>query len=394
VPKGYWTIWTTVALDLVGFGIIVPILGRYAERFGATGLTVGFLFASFSLAQLLCAPLLGRLSDRIGRKPVIVISLIGTAIGSFITGAAGVLWLLFVGRIVDGASGGSLSVAQAAVADLAPEAERPRLIGLLGAAFGVGFVLGPAIGGLAALGGPHVPFYVAGVLASINAVAAIIRLPETRHPRDRARRNHLKTPPSSILRHLAIVGFITVVAFTAFEATFSLFGSRRFGLTEASSAAVFLGVGLVLVGIQGGAYGRLVEHFGTQRLFTFGLSMLVAGLAVAAVAKEWPVLILALLLLSIGQGCASPSITSLVTQHAPPDRRGEALGFQQSAYSIGRVLGPPAAGALFDRVGLWSPYLAGAALCAVAMGLVVTWGLDRGMSVVVIDRCENVGIND
>ena len=164
MPKGYWTIWTTVALDLVGFGIIVPILGRYAERFGASGLTVGFLFASFSLAQLLCAPLLGRLSDRIGRKPVIVISLIGTAIGSFITGAAGVLWLLFAGRIVDGASGGSLSVAQAAVADLAPEAERPRLIGLLGAAFGVGFVLGPAIGGLAALGGPHVPFYVAGVL--------------------------------------------------------------------------------------------------------------------------------------------------------------------------------------------------------------------------------------
>ncbi|MEY2444555.1 MAG: transporter, family, tetracycline resistance protein, partial [Ilumatobacteraceae bacterium] len=185
MPKGYWTIWTTVALDLVGFGIIVPILGRYAERFGASGLTVGFLFASFSLAQLVCAPLLGRLSDRIGRKPVIVISLFGTAIGSFVTGAAGVLWLLFAGRIIDGASGGSLSVAQAAVADLAPEAERPRLIGLLGAAFGVGFVLGPAIGGLAALGGPHVPFYVAGVLATVNAIAAIIRLPETHHAGDR-----------------------------------------------------------------------------------------------------------------------------------------------------------------------------------------------------------------
>lgn len=394
MPKGYWTIWTTVALDLIGFGIIVPILGRYAERFGATGLTVGFLFASFSLAQLLCAPLLGRLSDRIGRKPVIVISLVGTAIGSFITGAAGVLWLLFAGRIVDGASGGSLSVAQAAVADLAPEAERPRLIGLLGAAFGVGFVLGPAIGGLAALGGPHVPFYVAGVLASINAVAAMIRLPETRRNGDHVRRRRLTTPTSSILRHLAVVGFISVVAFTAFEATFSLFGDRRFGLTEASSAAVFLGVGLVLVGIQGGAYGRLVERFGTQRLFTIGLMMLVAGLAVTAVATVWPVLIVALLLLSVGQGCASPSITSLVTQHAPPDRRGEALGFQQSSYAIGRVVGPPAAGAMFDRVGIWSPYVAGSVLCAVAIGLVVTWGLDRRMSVVLIDDCENVGIND
>ncbi|MEP7112528.1 MAG: MFS transporter [Ilumatobacteraceae bacterium] len=394
VPKGYWTIWTTVALDLVGFGIIVPILGRYAERFGASGLTVGLLFASFSLAQLIVAPLLGRLSDRIGRKPVIVISLIGTAIGSFITGAAGVLWLLFAGRIVDGASGGSLSVAQAAVADIAPEDQRPALIGMLGAAFGIGFVLGPAIGGLAALGGPHVPFYVAGVLASINAIAAMIRLPETRRPLGGERHTSVKAPTSPILRHLAVIGFISVVAFTAFEATFSLFGDRRFGLTEASSAAVFLGVGLILVAIQGGAYGRLVARFGTERLFVMGLSTLVAGLAVTAVATVWPVLIIALLLLSIGQGCASPSMTSLVTQHAPPERRGEALGFQQSANGIGRVLGPPAAGAAFDRIGIWSPYLAGSVLCAVAIGLAVTWGLDRRMPVAVADGCENVGIND
>ncbi|MEP7045337.1 MAG: MFS transporter [Ilumatobacteraceae bacterium] len=393
VPKGYWTIWTTVALDLVGFGIIVPILGRYAERFGASGLTVGFLFASFSLAQLLCAPLLGRLSDRIGRKPVIVISLVGTAIGSFVTGAAGVLWLLFAGRIIDGASGGSLSVAQAAVADIAPEEDRPGLIGMLGAAFGVGFVLGPAIGGLAALGGPHVPFYVAGVLASINAVAAMIRLPETR-PRDTTRKSGTKAPVSTYLRHLAVIGFITVIAFTAFEATFSLFGDRRFGLTEASSAAVFLGVGLVLVAIQGGGYGRMAQRYGTQRLFEAGLVLLIAGLAVTAVATVWPVLILALLLLSAGQGVASPSITSLVTQHAPPERRGEALGYQQSATGVGRVLGPPAAGAMFDRVGIWSPYIGGAVLCAVATGLVVKWGVDRRMSDVDARDCENVPSND
>ena len=114
MPKGYWTIWSTVALDLIGFGIVVPILPRYAERFGASGLTVGLLFASFSLAQFAAAPLLGRLSDRIGRKPVIVISLLGTAIGSFVTGAAGALWLLFLGRVIDGGSGASLAVAQAA----------------------------------------------------------------------------------------------------------------------------------------------------------------------------------------------------------------------------------------------------------------------------------------
>ena len=394
MPKGYWTIWTTVALDLIGFGIIVPILGRYAERFGASGLTVGLLFASFSLAQLVCAPLLGRLSDRIGRKPVIVISLLGTAIGSFITGAAGALWVLFVGRIIDGASGGSLSVAQAAVGDMSTEDDRPRLIGLLGAAFGVGFVLGPAIGGLAALGGPHVPFYVAGVLATVNAMAAIIRLPETRRPGTSAQSRGLKMPNTPVLRHLATVGFITVVAFTAFEATFALFGERRFGLTEASTAAVFLGIGLVLVVIQGGAYGRLVERFGTERLLAAGLTMLVAGLAVTAVAKVWPVLIIALLLLSVGQGCASPSIISLVTRHAPPDHRGEALGFQQSANALGRVVGPPIAGALFDRVGIWSPYVAGSLLTVVSVTLLVGWGLHRQMSAISAAGCENVGIND
>ena len=165
LPAGYWTLWTTVALDLVGFGIVVPILGRYAERFGASGFEVGLLFTCYSLAQLVCAPLLGRLSDRIGRKPVIVLSLVGTALGSVLTGAAGSLWLLFVGRIVDGASGASLSVAQAAVGDITTPEQRPKLVGMMGAAFGVGFVVGPAIGGLAALGGPHVPFYVAAALA-------------------------------------------------------------------------------------------------------------------------------------------------------------------------------------------------------------------------------------
>ena len=171
LPRGFGAIWTTVALDLVGFGIVVPILGRYAERFGASGLQVGLLFASFSLSQFVFAPLLGRLSDRIGRKPVILISLVGTAVGSFVTGLAGSLWVLFLGRILDGASGASVAVVQGAVSDIAPPSERPRLLGLLGAAIGVGFVIGPALGGLASLGGVHVPFFVAGTVALINAFA-------------------------------------------------------------------------------------------------------------------------------------------------------------------------------------------------------------------------------
>jgi multidrug resistance protein len=381
LPPGYLTLWVTVALDLVGFGIVVPILGRYAERFGANGLEVGLLFASFSLAQLVCAPLLGRWSDRIGRKPVIVVSLIGTAVGSFVTGAAGALWVLFLGRLIDGASGGSLSVAQAAVADISSPEQRPKLVGMMGAAFGVGFVLGPAIGGLSALGGPHVPFYVAGVLASVNAVAALIRLPETRTDtkveRRRGRSRRITSPASTPLRHLALVGFITTFAFAAFEATFSLFGDRRFGLTEGSSAAVFFGVGVVLVAIQGNLFGKVVDRWGLGVTFRNGVLLLVGGLLALAAATNWPVLIVALVLLAVGQGCASPSITTIVSDLALPDQRGEALGFQQSAYAVARVLSPPIAGLLFDHAGVPSPYVFGAALCVVGVSLMLVWGLHR-----------------
>src|SRR6476619_3046609 len=165
LPPGFGTIWSTVAL--------------YGERLGASPTTLGFVVSSFSVAQLIFSPLLGRLSDRVGRRPVILLSLFGTAVGSILTGVATSVWLLFLGRIVDGASGASVSVAQGAVTDVAPPSERPRLLGLLGAAFGVGFVLGPALGALAALGGPHVPFYLAGCVALVNAVVAIRRLPET-----------------------------------------------------------------------------------------------------------------------------------------------------------------------------------------------------------------------
>ena len=370
------TIWFTVALDLVGFGIVVPILGVYAKRYGASGYAVGWMFATFSLAQLVAAPLLGRLSDRIGRKPVIIISLLGTAVGSFVTGAAGALWVLFLGRAIDGASGASLSVAQAAVADMATPEQRPKLVGMLGAAFGIGFVFGPAIGGLAALGGPHVPFYVAAALATVNAIAAMIRLPETKVSHT-PRTKGPQAPRLPIMRRLAIIGFLGTFAFTAFEATFSLFGSARFSLTEGSSAGVFLGIGLVLVAVQGGGFGRLAAKVPTSRLYPMALVLVVIGLAVVGASKSWALLIIGLLVLSVGQGVASPSLTEMVNHAAPPERRGEAMGYQQSSYAVGRVLGPPLAGSAFDRIGVWSPMVAGAAVTAMALCLVLVWGMHR-----------------
>ncbi len=371
-PAGFWVIWSTVALDMVGFGMVVPILGRYADRFGASGFEVGLLFTSFSIAQFFFAPFMGRLSDRIGRKPVIIISLLGTAVGSFVTGAAGTLWLLFLGRFLDGASGASVSVAQSAITDIAPPEQRARLLGMLGAAFGVGFVLGPAIGGLAALGGPHVPFYVAGVFALCNAVAAFIRLPETNQNIGKVRD---ATQVASRRRSFAwnrftMTALLSGTAFAGFEATFSLFGERRFQLTEGSAAAVFLVVGVMLVIVQGGLIGPLTKAFGSERLLTAGFATLIAGFIVLSIAEVWVLLFLALALLSLGQGLVTPSLTSVVADSVLPERRGEVLGVQQSAGALSRIIGPAIAGLLFDHAGVAWPYVVAAVLTGAALATV------------------------
>ena len=376
MPAGYWTIWTTVALDLVGFGIVVPILGRYAERFGANGLQVGLMFASFSIAQMVFAPILGRISDKVGRKPVIVFSLMGTAVGSFVTGAAGALWVLFLGRILDGASGASVAVAQGAVADIAPPEQRARLMGMLGAAFGVGFVVGPALGGLAALGGPHVPFYLAGSIAAINAVAAMIRLPETKpdtsHITEKSQRG---TALSPALKRFALVGFLSMLGFAGFEATFSIWGQKQFGFTEGSASIVFVFVGVTLVAVQGGLIGPLTEKLGSRKLLRVGLSLVAVGLLLLGFTTTWPMLFVALFLLSLGQGMSGPSGSALVAELAPVERRGEAIGYQQSTAAFGRVAGPVMAGALFDHVGISAPFLVSGILIVFAVGSV--WSITR-----------------
>lgn len=368
LPRGFWVIWTTVALDLVGFGIVAPILGRYAERFGANPFTVGLLFASFSLAQFACAPLLGRLSDRVGRKPIILLSLFGTAIASIITGAAGALWILFLGRIIDGASGASVSVAQGAVADVVEPRDRPRAFGLLGAAFGVGFVLGPALGALSALRGPHLPFYVAGAVAFINGCVAIFRLPETHHQRG-PREPAEKSVHSPELWRLVSVAFIAVAAFSGFEATFALLAERRFSLDEGGIAVVFVCIGLFLVVIQGGVIRPVGAKLGVQGSITAGLVFNAAGLVLLAFATQWAILVPALALLTFGQGLTTPNFTALVTGAVSPRQRGEALGFQQSASALARVVGPVLAGFLFHHVGLPAPYLVAAAMCGLGLAV-------------------------
>src|SRR4051812_33186520 len=397
LPAGFGTIWVCVAIDLVGFGIVLPILPLYAKRFGASAVTATALVAAFSAAQFVCAPILGRLSDRVGRKPVLLLSLAGTAVASLITGLAGGVVVLFIGRVIDGASGASVSVAQAAVADVATPEERSHLLGLLGAAFGLGFVAGPAIGALAALSDQRLPFLIAAAIAAVNAVVAIFRLPETHRPGTESP-SEGPLPGTEVLedtayRHgrsargaeasawripgvatLIAVSFVALVAFSAFESTFALFGARRLDLHLSSTGVVFAIVGVVIVVVQGGFVRPAVRAMGEQRVLLGGLVLNAVGLAVLAGVHSFVSLAPAVLFLTVGQGLASPTLSSALAGKVAADRRGGVLGLQQSAGGLARVIGPVGAGFLFGHFGVAVPYVAAAVLMVAAAGGVVATG--------------------
>lgn len=397
---------------------MLPLLPIYAARLHVRPTVIGLLFAAFSLAQLLCAPLWGRLSDRVGRRPVLLVSLVGTALGSLLTGLAGSLPLLLVARVVDGISGASVSVAQASVADVAAPAESARLFGLLGAAFGVGFVAGPALGGLAALVGPRVPFFLAAAVAGANAVVALRRLPETHVADARARRpasgetssprpsgeeapsgedaprppverpGSLGSPanlpqanlPQANLRGLLFLSFASLVAFSAFETTLPQFGARYLDFREASTGAVFSAVGLVLALVQSSLVGPTVRWLGESGTLRLGLVVNALGLVILAGVRSWWQLAPALLALVVGQGLVSPSLTASFAARAG-QRRGRVLGIQQSVNGLARVAGPVAGGVLFQQLNPSAPYLAGAAVMAVCALLVgVLWGRGGGLA--------------
>jgi MFS transporter, DHA1 family, tetracycline resistance protein len=414
LPPGFGALWTTVAVDLVGFGIVLPILPLYARRFHASSLESTLLVAVFSAASFLCSPLWGRLSDRVGRKPVLIVSLVGTAVGSLVTGLAGGLLLLFVGRILDGISGSSVSVAQASVADLAAPEDRPRLFGLLGAAFGIGFVAGPAIGALGAVINPRLPFLIAAAIAGVNAIVALRRLPQVvpatgpagtpgppwspKRWRDRAprpvaaggRASGARTPERqpgilALLRQgevggLIAVAFLAMVAFSGFEATFALFGRRHLGFSLGSSAGVFACVGAVIVIVQGGLVHPIVARIGQAATLRVGLALNAAGLLLLAPARGWTLAVPALVALTVGQGLVQTTMASTLAASAEPARRGEILGAQQSAGGLARVIGPILGGAFLGSAASGIPYLLGGVLTAAAL-VVLSVGLAQGPAI-------------
>ncbi len=354
-------IFTTVFIDLVGFGIVIPVLPFYAEgtRFNATPRTVGFLFASYSVMQLIFSPVLGRLSDKHGRRPVLLISIIGTGIGFLILGFATTLWMLFLGRILDGISGGNISTAQAYIADITTKEDRAKGMGLLGAAFGLGFIFGPAIGGILSQWGVAVPFLFAAGLCFANATLLYFTLPETvtaDHPArtlaagGRGLSQLVQSLRQPRLGFLLIVYFMFIVAFSIMTTTFSLYTMFRFGYDAKHNGYLFAYVGLLAVIIQGGLIGRLVKRFGELPLVIVGALFFAASLfAVPFVGPQAGGLLGLLIgggIFSAGNSLATPSLTSLASKSVGRGEQGGVLGVTQSVASLARAVGPALAAVL------------------------------------------------
>lgn len=364
-------------IDLIGFGIVLPLLPLWAEEFGASPAEVGALAATYALAQVIAAPLWGMASDRIGRRPVLLVSLAGASAGALLTGFAGSLWLLFVARALHGASGASYVAAQAYVADVTSPERRARGMGLIGAAFGVGFVIGPAIGAGLALIDLRAPFIFAGALAAVGFLVALRFLPESRPIAARAQSAATRAArglPREALGVLA-VAFLATAAFVGVEATFALFVERRLGYGPVAIALVFVYIGAAAAISQGLLVGPAARRWGEARMLVVGLVGTGLGmLAVGFSEQLWQVL-LGVLLMAVAWGLVYSGISTLVSFQAGDQAQGRTLGVLGSASGMARVVGPIGAGIALGQLGAPAPLLIGAALlgiCALAAPLALS----------------------
>jgi DHA1 family tetracycline resistance protein-like MFS transporter len=368
MKPGLGIVYLTVFVDLLGFGIILPLLPFYAERFGATGVWVGAILTAYSAAQLVGASVLGRLSDRVGRRPVLLLSLAGSAVSLFLSGLAHTLWLLLAARGLAGLFGGSIAAAQAFVADVTVPDERAKYMGLLGASIGLGFVFGPAVGALLARYGFGTAAFAAAALAAANLAFAFWRLPETRPAsaktavRARVDWSHLVAAlHHPTIGRLLSATFLVTLGFVAMEATFALLGEARLGLDAEHLGVVFAYVGVVMVLVQGGLVGRLVPRFGERALASSGAVAMAASLGALPFAPSMTVALSVLGVLALGQGLTNPTLSTLLSRASGADEQGGLLGLGQSLAAGARALGPLAAGWLYDH-GAAIPYVVSAGL--------------------------------
>jgi DHA1 family tetracycline resistance protein-like MFS transporter len=359
-----------VLVDLLGFTLVMPLLGPFAKHYQFSGWQIGLLFSAYPVSQLVAGPILGRLSDRYGRRPLLIFSQAGTALSFLILGLSRDFTVMFLARLLDGASGGNILVAQAYVADVTAPEDRARGMGLIGMAFGVGFVLGPLMGG-ALLSLPladdwrlRMPFLVAAAFSTLAWVLVLTRLPESLAQGEPAReaarvptwRGIVDTISLPAVRRLILIGFLAVLAFAAFEGTFALFLAARMEWDARTAAFAFAAIGFLSALVQGGLIRRLVPRFGEARLIVAGLVLAACGFGVMAVVRNTPELAFSMVLLGVGQGLLSPSVSGLLSRITPMNRQGAIFGTLTSAQTLARLISYSAANILLSKVSTAAPY--------------------------------------
>jgi DHA1 family tetracycline resistance protein-like MFS transporter len=376
-------LFLTVFIDLIGFGMVIPFLSFYAREYGASGVTVGAVVGIYSIMQFFFAPVWGRLSDRVGRRPVLLISLTASTTGYLLFAFTRSLTLLFVSRVIAGIGGANIGTAQAYIADSTSEENRAKGMGLIGAAFGLGFILGPPMSGiLAAIGtnqglpGNLLPGLVAAGLSFTAFLIALSVLAESKPaglvPRSRIppqfdRRLWREIASTPILASLMASLFLTLLAVAGMEVSVTIHGRERFGFRQLDMAYLFLFMGVIVATIQGGLIGRLVRRIGEKRVIVIGAAAFVAGFALVPSIWRVPLLYAVAFFIAIGQGLCYPALTALVSKAAPERERGSLLGLATSVGSLARFLGPIVSGFLYDLAKATGAFYGGAVMMVGAL---------------------------
>jgi DHA1 family tetracycline resistance protein-like MFS transporter len=377
VSRPLLVIFLTVFVNLVGFGIIIPLLPFYAETFGASPLVIGLLFGAFSLAQLLAAPVLGVLSDRFGRRPMLIFSLIGTVISFVMLALAQSLAMLFAARVIDGLSGGNITIARAYIGDVTEPAERPKAFGFLGAAFGLGFIVGPGLAGLFAHISYTAPIWAAAGVTLVATGMAWSWLPESVHRGSAAAVSPLRALPEVLrrryLRPLLVADFVYWSSFSVCTTTFALFASRRFGFNVTQTGYVLAAFGVLGVIVQAGLVGVAARVFGVVRTLLIGLVIAAAGWMLVAYSATVPMFLLSLIPAGVGVGLCNATIVTLVSHSASRDEQGTVQGAAGALESLGRTIGPVWGYGALQRFGEGSAYATAALAFFATMILMLTY---------------------
>lgn len=367
-------IFLVVLVDILGLTLIMPLLPFYAEKYGATPFVVGTLISTYAACQLISGPILGRISDRVGRKRVLLVSQVGTCIGFVVLAEASTLWVVFVARVIDGVTAGNLSIAQAYVADVTEPKNRAKAFGIIGVAFGIGFLIGPAVSGYLSHFGYHYPVYAAAGLSATSILVTFLMLPDgVAKGADSSEADDEGPPPPAgrrlglfewnayleyfrrpVLSPLLLQFFCFVFAFSMFTSGFALFAERRFtwdgvAFGPRQVGYVFAYVGFLGIILQGGLIGRLVKRFGETKLVVAGFLSAAIGYAALGFVYSIPMLLAVATVASFGSGVLRPALTSLVTQAASRKEQGVVLGLTQSLSSVTLIVAPLIAGGLIEH---------------------------------------------